>query len=253
MWVHDLNPVLLNLGGLEIRYYGLVYVIGFILSIVWLMFYRREIDLKKDEVYDFVFYLMLGVIVGSRLFHVVFWEPNYYLLEPWKIFFLWEGGMAYHGGLVGVVVAAYWYCKNKKISFLKVADILTVPGILALGLGRLANFVNGELVGRVTEVAWCVDFGDESCRHPYVIYSALKRFAIGGFLWSLSSIKFKEGLIFWSGILLMGIGRFVLDFYREDILYWSFSVGQWMSLAMIIVSLFVLVKNYSKSMRKIFK
>ena len=140
-----------------------------------------------------------------------------------------------------------------KISFLKVADILTVPGILALGLGRLANFVNGELVGRVTEVAWCVDFGDESCRHPYVIYSALKRFAIGGFLWSLSSIKFKEGLIFWSGILLMGIGRFVLDFYREDILYWSFSVGQWMSLAMIIVSLFVLVKNYSKSMRKIFK
>jgi phosphatidylglycerol---prolipoprotein diacylglyceryl transferase len=253
MWIHDLNPVLLEILGLEIRYYGLVYVLGFLFAIWWMQRYRREIGLNKEEVYDFIFYMMLGLIIGSRLFHVLFWDFSYYFSQPWKIFYLWEGGMAFHGGLVGSVVVAWWYCKIKKISFLKVADILSIPGAFALAFGRIANFINAEVAGRVSDIAWAVDFGDGQGRHPYQIYASLKRFFVGGVLVYLSTKKLKEGFIFLSLVFLLGLGRFILDFYREDVLYFSLSVGQWMSLAMIIIAGVILIKKYRQSLRKVFK
>ncbi len=254
MWVHNIDPSIVSLGVLEIRYYGLVYVLGFLFGIFWVMYYRRELGLEKDDVYDMMFYIMLGVIIGSRLFNIVFWDFSYYLSQPWKIFYLWEGGMAFHGGLVGAVVAGWWFCKKKNVSFWKVADVLAVPAIIALGLGRVANFINGELVGPVTNVSWCVDFGDKLCRHPYQLYSAVKRFAIAGILISVARVRtYKEGFIFWLMVFLMGAGRFFLDFYREDVLYYSLSVGQWMSLVMVIVSVVVLVKGYRKDLGKVFK
>ncbi len=141
--MHDLDPSIVTIGVLDIRWYGLVYVLGFLFALFWLLYYRRELSLSKDDVYDLVFYVMLGVVVGSRVFHIVFWEPAYYLSNPLKILFFWEGGMAFHGGLVGALVAGWWYCRRKAISFWKVADVLAVPAVLALALGRVANFVNG--------------------------------------------------------------------------------------------------------------
>ena len=253
MWIHNLNPVLIEIFSLEIRYYGLVYVLGFLFAIWWMQKYRREIGLNKEEVYDFIFYVMLGLIIGSRLFHVVFWDFSYYFFQPWKIFYLWEGGMAFHGGLVGSILVSWWYCKIKKVNFLKVADLISIPAAFALALGRVANFINAEVVGRVTGVAWAVDFGDAQARHPYQIYAALKRFFVGGVLIYFFTKKLKEGFIFFSLVFLLGVGRFVLDFYREDILYFGFSVGQWMSLIMVIVSGIILIKKYKKSLRKVFK
>ena len=137
---------------------------------------------------------------------------------------------------------------------MKVADILTVPALIGLGLGRIANFINGELVGTVTSVSWCVDSGDGLCRHPYVLYSAVKRFLLAGFLYTLQrSFVFTEGFLFWLMLPLIGAGRFFLDFMREDTLYYGLSMGQWMSLALFFIGIFVLWKGYSDDLRKIFK
>jgi len=253
MWVHTLDPTIVSFGSLEIRYYGLVYVLGFLLGIFWLLYYRRELAMEKDDVYDLMFYVMLGIVIGSRLFYALFWNLNYFLSAPWKVLFLWEGGMAFHGGLVGALVAGFWYCHKKNVSFLKVADILSVPAVLTLALGRIANFINGEIVGRVTDVSWCVNFGDGLCRHPYQLYSAAKRFVIAGILFTLlRTQKYTDGFVFWSMILLMGTGRFFLDFFREDMLYYSLSIGQWMSLVMALVACSVLLARYRNDLQRLF-
>jgi len=205
-------------------------------------------------VYDLLFYLMLGVIIGSRLFHVVFWQPAYYLADPIRALYFWEGGMAYHGGLVGILVVGWWYCRRKGVHFLRIADALSIPALFALALGRVANFINAEIIGRVTTVSWCVDYGDGLCRHPYTIYSAAKRVVVAGMLLWVAQFKvYKDGFLFFLMIFLIGIGRFWLDFYREDVLYYSLSVGQWMSLGMIAVGLVVLLGWYRKEIRKLFK
>tara|TARA_Y100000310_G_C20691269_1_gene822407 strand:+ start:1801 stop:2565 length:765 start_codon:yes stop_codon:yes gene_type:complete len=251
MWIHNLNPTLLSLGPLEIRYYGLVYVLGFVITILWLLKSRKHLNLTKEQIYDFAFYLMLGIIIGSRLFHVIVWEPTYYLANPLKIFYFWEGGMAFHGGLIGSILAGYLYCKKQSISFLKAADILSIPAVITLGLGRIANFINAELPGTVTTVSWCVDFGDNLCRHPVQLYAALKRFAVAGILVLLDKKPHKPGYIFFTMITLLGIGRFFIDFYREDTVY-LFSIGQWSSLAMFVIGLIILIIKYKKELKSTF-
>tara|TARA_Y100000310_G_C20683267_1_gene817387 strand:- start:2569 stop:3393 length:825 start_codon:yes stop_codon:yes gene_type:complete len=273
MWVHNLNPTLLNLGPLEIRWYGLVYVLGFLLGIWWLDYARKKgkIELTKDGVWDLVFYLMVGVILGSRLF-MIFWQPETYLLKPWNLLKIWEGGMSFHGGFVGIVAAAWYYCKKHRINFWKVADVMSIPAIFALALGRIANFINGELVGRVWNGSLCVVFPDygEACRHPSTLYAAGKRFIVFGWLMWLSfwkefkpgqvtsvrdlpSSPFRAGFVFWNFVLFEGLGRIIVDFFREDSLTFGFSLGQWFSLAMVIVALIVFWKKYQEDWKKLFK
>ena len=243
MYLHDLNPVLVSLGFLQIRYYSLVYIAGFLL-VLWLLLRKREqLSLSKDDCYDLLVYLILGTILGARLFEVVFWEPVYYFHNPLEIVALWHGGMSYHGGLVGVMVAAWLFCKKKKIEFWKLADIIIVPTALMLAFGRIANFINGELVGRVADVGWCVVFpGYSGCRHPQQLYAAGYRFLIFFGLLFVSKIKKKPGLVFFSYLLMEGIGRFIVDFFREDVLYFGLSLGQWFSIAMILIGGYWLLK-----------
>jgi len=245
MFIHNLDPVIFSIGPLAIRWYGLAYVIGFLL--VWWTMHKKHEDLKisKDDAADIAFWLAVGVMVGSRLYSTLVWSPAYYLANPIKIFYLWEGGMAFHGGLLGIIAALVWMCKKHKLDFAKLADTLTMPVIFALALGRIANFINGELYGPITDLSWCVQFpGAEGCRHPYQLYAALKRFAVVGILFAVSKTKHKKGFIFWLSILLLGIGRFTLDFVREDILYAGLSIGQWSSAIMVIVAGYILFKKY---------
>ena len=255
MWVHNLNPVLLHLGFLQIRWYGIAYVLGFFLAIFWLKHMQKKgfISLSKDEIWDFVFYMMLGILIGSRLF-MIFWNPEIYLFHPLNLLKIWEGGMSFHGGFVGIVTAAWIYCKKKKLHFWKMADIMSVPTIFALALGRLANFINGELVGRVWNGKWCVvfpDYGPE-CRHPNMIYSFFQRMVVFGWLSLLTFwTEFKPGFIFWNFVLWEGLGRIIVDFYREDKLYFDFSLGQWFSTVMVIVALFAFIKYYKEDFSKL--
>ncbi|MEW5896398.1 MAG: prolipoprotein diacylglyceryl transferase [Nanoarchaeota archaeon] len=257
MWTHNLNPTLLHLGPLEIRWYGLVYVLGFFLSVGWMFYLKKQgkLGLNKEDVWDLAFYLILGVLIGSRLFEI-FWEPQYYLSNPLNLFKIWEGGMSFHGGLAGIVLACWLYCRKKKLNFWKIADYLSLPAIFALALGRLANFINGELVGRAWNGKWCVVFPeyDNLCRHPSMIYAAGQRFIV--FIWLLFLTfkdRFKEGFIFWNFVFFEGIGRIIVDFFREDTLYYGFSLGQWFSLVMVIVSLWTFVKYYREDWKKILK
>ena len=272
MWIQNLNPTLFKFGFLEIRWYGLVYVLGFFLSVYWMKYLIKEdkLNLTNDDVWDLLFYLMLGVLVGSRLF-MIFWQPDIYLLKPWNLFKIWEGGMSFHGGFVGIVTAAYLYCKKKKLNLWTIADVLAVPTMLALALGRVANFINGELVGRIWSGKWCVvfpDYGNE-CRHPSTLYAASKRFLVFFYLLWLTFKKqfkhgqvteisnqiltsFKPGFIFWNFVFWEGLGRIIVDFYREDTLYYSFSIGQWFSLAMVIVAILIFNKNYKQDWKKLF-
>lgn len=254
MYIHNINPTILNLGPLEIRWYGLVYVLGFLLGAYFLQKYKEKLHLSKDDVWDLIFYVMVGIILGARIFEL-FWEPQYYLSNILNIFKIWQGGMSFHGGLVGSVAGAYFFCKKKNINFWKVADILSIPAILALALGRIANFINGELIGRPWKGNFCVIFPDygEICRHPSTLYAAAKRFVVFGWLLFLSSWKdFKPGFIFWNLVFWEGLGRIIVDFYREDILYYGFSIGQWFSAVMVTIAAYIFYKDYREDWRKVF-
>jgi len=240
-----------------------MYVLGFFLS-VWWMFYlqkKGKLHIQKEQIWDFTFYCMVGVLIGARLF-MIFWQPSVYLFKPWNLLKIWEGGMSFHGGFVGIVVAGWWYCKKHKLNFWTMADILSVPMILALALGRIANFINAELIGRVTNVSWCIDHSQNQyvanlpsgCRHPSTLYAAAKRFAVFGWLLFLTFRNtFKPGFIFWNFVFFEGLGRFIVDFYREDVLYVGLSIGQWFSVIMVIISIIVFLKYYRKDCQKMRK
>ena len=259
MWIHNLNPVLLSLGPFEVRWYGIAYVFGALFSLWWLLYWQKKgfLELSSDEVWDFVFYCLVGVLVGARLFMIV-WVPGIYLLHPLELLYVWKGGMSFHGGFVGIIVGGWLFCRRRNISFLKMADLMSFPALLALGLGRLANFMNAELVGRVFDGPWCVVFPgvDDSCRHPSTLYAASKRFLVAGWLYVLSMKQvasgFNTGFIFWNFVLFEGLGRFLVDFFRFDDLYISLSLGQWMSLMMVIVALIVLISKHKSDWKKIF-
>jgi phosphatidylglycerol---prolipoprotein diacylglyceryl transferase len=260
MWIHNLNPVLLSLGPFEVRWYGLAYVFGALFSLWWLLYWQKKgvLKLSRDEVWDFIFYGLVGVLIGARLFMII-WEPGIYLLHPLELLYVWKGGMSFHGGFVGLIVGGWLFCRRRKVSFLKMADLMSFPALLALGLGRLANFMNGELVGRVFDGKWCVVFPgyDDSCRHPSTLYAAGKRFMVAGWLYFLNMksviLGFKEGFIFWNFVLFEGFGRFMVDFYRYDELYIGLSLGQWMSLMMVVVAAGVLMARYKSEWKKIFE
>jgi len=250
MFIHNLNPVLLDLGFAQIRWYGLAYVLGFFLTVWWLHFLSKKGKLKlhSEQIWDLVFWAMLGVLIGSRLFEV-FWEPAYYLSNPLNFLKFWQGGMSFHGGLAGIIVATYFYCKKHKLYFWEMADWMSFPTMFALALGRVANFANGELVGKPWNGSLCVVFPqyDQVCRHPQVLYSAAYRFLFSFWLLYLTlKSKFKAGFIFLNFVLLEGIARFVLDFFREDPTYFSLTPGQWLSLVMIMVSGYFLIKMFKE-------
>ncbi len=255
MWVNALNPTILSIGPLQVRWYGLVYVLGFFISVWWMFFLRKKgrLTLEKEEIWDFVFYLLLGVLIGSRLF-MIFWAPATFLLRPWNLLKFWEGGMSFHGGFVGIVLAGWLYCRKKELNFWKMADILSVPTIFALALGRLANFVNGELAGRPWNGKLCVVFPsyDNLCRHPSTLYAAGKRFIVFSWLLFLSlKAEFKPGFIFWNFVLWEGLGRIIVDFYRENALYYGFSLGQWFSLIMVAAALWAFWRFHKSDWKKI--
>ncbi len=256
MITHNLNSVLFSIGPFEVRYYGLVYVVGFLLGAYTLQYFRRKgrLELSKEEIWDLVFYLMVGVVVGARLFEVLVWSPSYYLANPLKILYVWEGGMAFHGGLIGVLVAGWLYKRKRpNLNYLQIADMLSIPAIFALGLGRIANFINAELWGIFSNLPWCVNFPDvKGCRHPVQIYSALKRFALAGLLALLWFKPRKHGFIFFNLLLWTGLGRFFIDFLREDVSYLGLSIGQYSSLMMVLAAVFVLVRYYKPDIKNIF-
>jgi len=248
MLVNNLNPIIFSIGSLEVRYYGVIYALGFVISYFFLKYFAKkgQINLTEEQISDILFYNILGVVIGARIFTVLFWDPSYYLANPLKIFAVWQGGLSFHGAVVGAILVTYYYAKKHKIPVMKLFDLIAIPAAIATALGRLGNYFNSELYGPRTNAPWCIVFKrvDDACRHPYQLYSALKRTILFGILFFLNERKHKDGFIFWNFIFWFGLGRFIIDFWRVDQIYFGLSTGQWLSIAMILGGAYVLLRYY---------
>ena len=255
MIIHSIDPVFFSIFSIDVRFYGLAYVLGFLFAYLALRFLVSKdklpgMDLKKVD--DLMVYLILGVIIGARLFTFIFYHPSVFWTDPLEVLMIWHGGMSFHGGLIGAAVVGYFFSKKHKISFLSLADIVVIPAALALFFGRIANFINAEHFGFVTNVPWCVNFNAETnagelvCRHPSQLYEALKNLLIFISLLFISlKNTYKKGFIFWLFILFYGFLRFVTNIWRADPpLFWGISTGQLLSAVMFVVALVVIITNY---------
>lgn len=254
MFFHNINPILVSIGPFDIRYYGLVYAIGFIITYFLLRWVGRKGWIKnftQDKSDILTIYIVLGAVIGARLLLFVFYHPATFITDPLEVLKIWHGGMSFHGGMIGSVVAGILFCRKYKIKFYQLGDFLVLPLAFFLFIGRIANFVNGELVGTKSSVPWCVVFdGHEGCRHPSQVYEALKNLAI---FFVLTFIyfkkKLKDGIIFWSFVLMYGVLRFIITFWRDDPRFLGLSGGQYLSLAMAIIAiifLFIMTRNKKK-------
>ena len=247
MFTYNLDPVIFHIGPLGIRWYSLFYALGFIIT-YWFLKYARKQNAHKfsdTDLSDFIVYLIVGVVIGARLFETLIWYPSVYLKHPLEILYIWKGGLSFHGGLVGAIFATWLFCRKKSFPLVKMLDLLAIPGTFALALGRIGNFFNAEIVGTVTDVPWCVKFPRyEGCRHPSQIYGAIGRCITGIFLMLLWKKKqLKDGTLTAFFLFFIGLGRIVADFWREDTTYLGFSTGQWLSAIMVIVAIGIWVKQ----------
>src|SRR3989344_2414200 len=246
MFFNNIDPVMLRLGPLEMRYYGLIYVIGFVLSyfMIYHLAKKKELGLGKEDVADLIFYELIGVIIGARLFYIIFYNFSYYFQNPLEIFALWHGGLSFHGGLTGAIAAAYVFSKRKKIDILEIADIVVIPSAIALALGRIGNFLNGELVGRITNVPWAVKFKDyEGFRHPSQLYESAKNFLIFGALWYMKDRKLRKGTLFLTFVMMYSVLRFFIEFFREPdqqlgFIIFNLTMGQILNIVMFAAAVF---------------
>lgn len=266
---HNLSPeiVRFSLFGLQlqVRWYGFFYVLSFILGYFLYRFNLRirKVEMNKDQYESAIFHVMLGVIIGGRIGYILFYNFLFYLYHPLAIFSVWEGGMSFHGGALGVIIAGIIFCRRYNYSFLSLADPAVPLVTIGLGLGRLGNFINGELFGKPTSLPWAMIFPDSDGvpRHPTQIYEMfLEGLVLTVVAQYLLRKTRKPGIVFWSFIGLYGIFRFMVEFVREpDILefYTKFGyifgfmpIGQFLSLLMIIASgigLYIVLKPKRES------
>lgn len=242
------SPILFSLGPVVIRYYSLAYISGFILIYIWL---RRKYGSERAE--DSLTWLVLATIIGGRIGYFIFYSQRTFITDPLEILKIWHGGMSFHGGFIALIITTYLYCRKHKIAFKEFADTLVIPAAIGIGLGRIANFLNGELVGTLTNVPWCMQFpGFEGCRHPSQLYEAAYSFALAGILYWQSRKKHEKGFLFLSFIGLYGLFRFWTTFFREDARVLGISEGQVLSLIMVVVVAWIIGTKYKKSLVKMF-
>ncbi len=240
-----IDPVFLRIGPLALRWYGLMYALSFIsaLFLIKVVAARKKLAITHEAISDFIFYAAIGTILGGRLGYVFIYDPLFYLSHPLKVFAVWEGGMSFHGGLAGVIVAGALFCKRYRFAFYEMADVVVVSVPIGLGLGRIGNFINGELFGRPTNLPWCMVFpqGGDACRHPSQIYqAALEGGLLFVILWFLSKRDLPRGVLFWSLSLFYGLFRFWAEFFRQPdpqmgLLWGALTMGQLLSLPMLMV------------------
>jgi phosphatidylglycerol---prolipoprotein diacylglyceryl transferase len=256
-----IDPVFLRLGPLQFRWYGLMYILGFLAAyfVIRKGAERKNIPLTKDDVADLVFAVALGVILGGRLGYVLFYNLSEYLAHPLEVFAVWEGGMSFHGGLAGAVVGGFWFARKKKIDFMTLADLGFLSAPIGLFLGRIGNFINGELYGRATDVPWGMVFPDPRAgnlpRHPSQLYEAfLEGPVLFSILWILGRKKQPTGVVFWSFIALYGTFRFIVEFFREPdvqlgFIASGFTMGQLLSFPMALIGAIMIWRSYKREGR----
>jgi phosphatidylglycerol---prolipoprotein diacylglyceryl transferase len=242
-----LDPVLLELGPIKLRWYSLAYLAGILIGWWYLL---RLIDrpgapMARRHADDLVFYATLGVILGGRLGYVLFYRPEVYFADPVQILRIWDGGMSFHGGVIGVTLGILWLARKHKLDWLRVHDYVACCVPFGLFFGRLANFVNAELWGRPTDVPWAIVFpnGGGVPRHPSQLYEAglegLLLFAILWFLFWKTEARYQPGKLVGTFLLGYGLSRFLVELVRQpdvglENLPWGLTMGQTLTVPMIL-------------------
>lgn len=253
----QIDPVAVKLGPVAIHWYGLMYLLGF--AAVWVLGRRRirqgRSTLTIRDLEDIIFYCVMGVVIGGRLGYALIYKPGYYLSHPLEILYVWEGGMAFHGGLIGVLVAVLWYTRRRAMHFFDVTDFIAPMIPIGLAAGRWGNFINAELWGRPTDLPWGMVFPNAGpmARHPSQLYEMmLEGVLLFALLWWYSSKPRRRGQV--SGLFLVGYGvaRFLVEFTREPddflgLLAGGLSMGQLLSIPMILAGAFILWKSSGRS------
>lgn len=261
MLVHPLiDPVLFSLGPIQIRWYGLMYVLGFFASWLLVRHQIRKYDLKPlakhfDNLY---LVLLVSLVLGARLGYVLFYNPGYYLDHPGEILATWQGGMSFHGGLIALLLAGFLYCRKTGLPFLQTADVYIVTTPIGLGLGRIGNFINGELYGRESFVPWAMIFpqGGPLPRHPSQLYEALlEGLVLFTILWLLKNRSWRQGWppgsLLGVFLILYGLFRSFAELFREPdqqlgFFFGLLTMGQLLSLLMVTAGLLFFLTGKSR-------
>jgi len=242
-----LDPVLIELGPLKIRWYSLAYLAGILIGWWYLLklIDRPGAPMARRHADDLVFYATLGVILGGRLGYVFFYRPEFYLKDPLQILRIWDGGMSFHGGVIGVTLGILWLARKHRLDWLRVHDYVACCVPFGLFFGRLANFVNAELWGRKTDVPWAIVFpnGGDVPRHPSQLYEAglegILLFLILWFLFWKTDARYQPGKLVGAFLLVYGLSRFLVELVRQpdqglEHLSWGLTMGQTLTVPMIL-------------------
>jgi phosphatidylglycerol:prolipoprotein diacylglycerol transferase len=249
-----IDPVAISLGPLVIRWYALAYIAGLLLGWRYCRYLAaRSGPVTPDAFDDFLTWATLGVVIGGRLGYVLFYRPDHFLFHPLEIFEVWQGGMSYHGGMIGVLLAVFIYARRHNIPALALGDLVAAAAPIGLFFGRIANFINGELAGRPSDVPWAMAFpayGPDP-RHPSQLYEAtlegLVLFMLMAWLAHKPELRARHGFIGGAFLAGYGIARIIGEFFREPdtfIGFLSFGTtwGQWLSLPMVIVGVVLMLR-----------
>jgi phosphatidylglycerol:prolipoprotein diacylglycerol transferase len=239
----DLDPVAFALGRVEVHWYGMAYLAGFLFAIwvFWELNRRWRVGLSIEQVADVLLAAVASILLGGRLGYVLFYNLGYYLDDPVRIVAVWDGGMSFHGALAAILAAAWWMSRRLDVPFLRLVDMGAVGAPMGIFFGRLANFVNGELWGRASDVPWAMVFpgAGEAARHPSQLYEAAgEGLLIFIVLWMLSRRKRADGTYIGVFLIMYGVARFLIEYVREPdpqlgLILGPLSMGQLLTLPMI--------------------
>lgn len=251
-WTHNLKPYLFKfpeflpvIGGFPIRYYALAYIIGFLMYNYWMkhLIKTKQANITNEQFDSLFLYMMLGLIIGARVGYCLFYNFSYYIKNPVEILMTWHGGMSFHGGLIGIIIAGIFFIRKHKVSFWELAGFTVTIAPLALFFGRLGNFINGELWGRITDVPWAIIFPNAGLepRHPSQLYEA---FLEGILLFGIMIILHykKVSGMFKMGTFLSGYGitRIIVEFFRQPDEQLGYIFFEWMTMGQILSIFMVL-------------
>jgi len=250
MFIHpNIDPVAISLGPLKVHWYGIMYLVGFALAWALANYRIKHLNLnwQREEVADLIFFAALGIIAGGRIGYMLFYNFSAWLHQPIQIFKIWEGGMSFHGGLIGVIIALYLFAQKFHKSFLEVADFTAPLVPLGLAAGRIGNFINGELWGKPTMVKWAMIFPqlDNLPRHPSQIYEfCLEGIGLFLILFFYSNKPRRPGCVMAIFLIFYGIFRFIIEFYRQPDVQLGYifnflTMGQLLSLPMLCIGMVI--------------